>query len=223
MSPEQSKLYESLKDECIAWLDDGGGAVTAEMPIVKLLRLQQIASGWVPRSDEDIEAGDEEPIYEIPGKNPRLELLGEIVEDLPHPAIIWARFRGDIDRIGAKLDAMGKTWVRYDGAIPPGPERAEAKRQFNEGEVQFFVGNPAVGGQGLTLIRAKTTIYYSNSFDLDQRLQSEDRNHRIGQDVPVNYVDLIARGTVDSQIIQALRRKINVASMITGDQLREWL
>lgn len=224
LTSKQRKLYDQLKDECIAWLDDtGDAAVTAELPIVKLLRLQQIACGWVPRSDEDIESGNDEPIYEIEGGNPRLDMLGEIVEDIGHPAIIWARFRGDVDRICEMLDNKKLTYVRYDGKIPPGPERAEAKRRFNEGEVEFFVGNPAVGGQGLTLIRAKTTIYYSNSFDLDHRLQSEDRNHRIGQDVRVNYIDLIARNTVDVDIVRALRRKINVASMITGDTLREWL
>lgn len=224
LSSQQAKLYQELKEEGIAWLDEEADeAVHAEMPIVMLLRLQQIACGWIPRSPEDIEAGDDEPIYEIPGGNPRLDLLAEIVEDLPHQAIIWARFRGDIDRIIERLDKMGKTSIRYDGAIPPGPERTAAKHAFNNGDAQFFVANPAVGGQGLTLIGAKTTIYYSNSFDLDHRLQSEDRNHRIGQDVNVNYIDLMARGTIDGDIVTNLRKKIRVAATITGDRLREWL
>lgn len=218
----QRKLYNELRDECIAWLDDEQ-AVTAAMPIVKMLRLQQIACGYVPRSEEDIQAGDEEPIFEIPGGNPRLDILGEIVQDLPHPAIVWARFRRDVDNIVEMLDRLKLTYVRYDGAIPPGPERAAAKKRFNDGEVQFFVANPAVGGQGLTLVRAKTTIYYSNSFDLDHRLQSEDRNHRIGQEDKVNYIDLIARSTIDGQIVRSLRQKIDVAARITGDELREWL
>lgn len=224
MTKRQADLYEQMKEECIAWLDEEADiAVHAEMPIVRLLRLQQIACGWVPRSPEDITAGDPEPIHEIEGGNPRLDLLRELCEDLPHQAIIWARFRADVDRIMEALHTMGKEAIRYDGAIPPGPERAEAKKKFNDGEAQFFVANPAVGGQGLTLIGAKTTIYYSNSFDLDHRLQSEDRNHRIGQNVSVNYIDLIARGTVDHQIIGALRKKINVAATITGDRFREWL
>lgn len=224
LSSQQRKLYDKLSEECIAWLDDDSDiAITAETSIVKLLRLQQIASGWVPISEEDALMGNLEPIHEIPGPNPRLLMLRELVEDMPHPSIVWARFRRDVDLICELLDSMGKTYVRYDGAVPPGPERDEAKRRFNDGEVQFFVSNPAVGGQGLTLIRAKTTIYYSNSFDLDQRLQSEDRNHRIGQDVSVNYIDLMARDTVDSRIIESLRDKIDIAAQITGDRLREWL
>ena len=89
--------------------------------------------------------------------------------------------------------------------------------------MRFLIGNPAKGKEGHDLYAARTVIYYSNSFNLIDRLQSEDRAHRIGQEHPVNYIDLVANGTVDEHIIGALRDKFNIASQITGDKMREWL
>ena len=85
------------------------------------------------------------------------------------------------------------------------------------------MGNPQTGGYGITLTAANTVIYYSNGYDLEKRLQSEDRAHRIGQKKSVTYVDLIAEKTVDEKIVKALRKKIDIASEILGEELREWI
>ena len=90
-------------------------------------------------------------------------------------------------------------------------------------KVRFFVGNPQTGGYGITLTAASNVIYYSNGYDLEKRLQSEDRAHRIGQEKSVTYVDIIARKTVDEKIVKALRKKINIASAIMGEELRSWI
>jgi SNF2 family DNA or RNA helicase len=90
-------------------------------------------------------------------------------------------------------------------------------------DLRFFVGNPRTGGYGLTLTAAKTVIYYSNNFDLEVRLQSEDRAHRIGQTNKVTYVDFISPGTVDEHIVKALRNKINIANAVLGEELKEWI
>jgi SNF2 family DNA or RNA helicase len=66
-------------------------------------------------------------------------------------------------------------------------------------------------------------VYYSNSFDLEVRLQSEDRAHRIGQTKSVTYVDLISPGTVDEKIVRALRDKIDIANAVLGEELKSWL
>jgi SNF2 family DNA or RNA helicase len=89
--------------------------------------------------------------------------------------------------------------------------------------VRFFVGNPQTGGYGITLTEANTVIYYSNGYDLEKRLQSEDRAHRIGQKKSVTYIDLIAEKTVDEKIVKALRKKINIASEVLGEELRSWI
>ncbi len=210
MSKEQMKAYEDLRDEFKTWLD--GEKITAALAVTRLLRLQQITSGYLPSMEED------EPMHVFP-KNPRLALLGELVEDCPHQAIIWCRFRRDVDLI---TEMLGSRCVRFDGRVDE-EQRDVNKLAFQRGRAQFFVGNPSVGGEGLTLVQAKTEIYYSNSFKLIERLQSEDRAHRIGQDTAVNIIDIMAEHSIDSHIIGALRKKLDIASQITGDQIKEWL
>ena len=87
----------------------------------------------------------------------------------------------------------------------------------------YFVGNPQTGGYGITLTKAQTVIYFSNSFDLAVRMQSEDRAHRIGQVKNVTYIDFIAEGTIDEKIVKALRNKMDIASEVLGENLRQWL
>ena len=97
------------------------------------------------------------------------------------------------------------------------------KFQDGQSELRFIVGHPKTGGYGLTLTAASNVIYYSNSYDLELRLQSEDRAHRIGQTNKVTYVDIISPQTVDQKIVDALRSKISVADTILGEDAREWL
>jgi SNF2 family DNA or RNA helicase len=106
-----------------------------------------------------------------------------------------------------------------------GDERKRVLEEFQkpDSDMRFFIGNPSTGGYGLTLTAASTMVYYSNSFDLEKRLQSEDRAHRIGQTKNVTYIDLIAPGTVDEKIVKALRDKINIATQVLGEDLKQWL
>lgn len=212
MTPKQRSVYNQVKNDAIALLESGE-TVTAPLAITRLLRMQQITCGYVP-TDDGMGAFET-----FDGANPRLDLLGEICDTIGHPAIIWARFRRDIDLI---MEMLGDKAVRYDGSTSD-DGRAKAKAAFQAGDVQFFVGNPAAGATGLTLTKARTVIYASNSFKLTDRLQSEDRAHRIGQEHPVCYIDLIAPGTVDEHIVAALREKRDIASELTGDQLKEWM
>ncbi len=214
---------------------EGTTPVIAALAITRLLRLQQITCGYIPTDDE------KEPLYTIPGPNRRLDMLVELIEESQHKVIVWARFQMDITLILEALRARGIRAVRYDGLVND-DERAEAKALFQgertlyegaqvigreaippEEQAKVFVGNPAAGATGLTLTAAKTVIYYSNSFKLIDRLQSEDRAHRIGQDNPVLYIDLVAEDSVDEKVVESLRNKFNVASQITGDRLKEWL
>jgi SNF2 family DNA or RNA helicase len=104
-------------------------------------------------------------------------------------------------------------------------ERRRVVREFQDPDspLRFFVGNPRTGGYGLTLTAANLVVYYSNSFDLEVRLQSEDRAHRIGQKHHVTYVDLMSPRTVDEKIVKALRSKIDIANQVLGEDIRAWL
>ena len=95
--------------------------------------------------------------------------------------------------------------------------------QQKNGPTRYFVGNTQTGGYGITLTAANTVVYYSNNYDLEKRLQSEDRAHRIGQTGSVTYVDLIAEKTIDERIVKALRKKINLANEIMGEDIKDWI
>jgi SNF2 family DNA or RNA helicase len=212
MTTLQRRTYETLKETYVAELRDGT-LLEADLAIVRLLRLQQITCGYA-------QTDAKEPMRLVDKSNPRLDLLiEEILPSLGHKAIIWCRFRHDIDQIMA---ALGPIAVRYDGQVTD-DQAEKAKNAFQTGDAQFFVANISKGKEGLTLHAAKTVIYYSNSFKLLERMQSEDRAHRIGLKHPVHYIDIIAPNTVDVQIHRALRDKQNIQALIIGDGLREWL
>ena len=98
-----------------------------------------------------------------------------------------------------------------------------SKFQDKDSELRCFVGQPRTGGYGITLTAANTVIYYSNSYDLEIRLQSEDRAHRISQSNKVTYVDIVTPKTIDEKILKALRGKIDLAGQVLGEQARDWL
>ena len=90
-------------------------------------------------------------------------------------------------------------------------------------ETRFFVGNPQTAGYGLTLTSAHNVVYFSNDFNLETRVQSEDRCHRIGQTQKVNYIDLVTEGTVDEHIVKILQNKMKLAGQALGEEVRKWL
>jgi len=149
----------------------------------------------------------------------------DVLEEVEGKAIIWAHWQRDVKII---KDALSKEYgpgsvVDYYG-LTPQDQRQKNKDNFQiKDDVRFFVGTPQTGGYGITLTSANTVIYYSNGYDLEKRLQSEDRAHRIGQHKPVTYVDIIADKTVDQKIVKALKNKINIASKIMGEELRSWI
>lgn len=214
MTTKQRRLYNELRDECLTMLD--GEVVSATLAIKRIGRLQQITCGYVP-TDEDAAT-----LRMVDDENPRLDLLREIVRDLPHKAIVWARYRKDVDLIVEMLRAEKLSCVRYDGAVD-NDGRSAAIKDFQDGDAQFFVANPAVGSTGFTLHAAQTVVYYSCSYNFEDRLQSEDRAHRIGQVHPVQYIDLVAHDSVDVAIAENLAHKDDVARIVTGDALRNML
>ena len=213
LTPEQERVYEQMKKEALATLH--GKTITTMNVLTQLMRLQQITCGHFKADDGTIQ--------EI--KSNRLPELMDVLEEIEGKAIIWAHWQTDIKTI---LKAIKKEYgpgsvVDYYG-LTPQDQRQKNKDDFhNDSKVRFLVGTPQTGGYGITLTAANTVIYYSNGYDLEKRLQSEDRAHRIGQKKAVTYVDIIAEETVDTKIVKALRKKVNIASEVMGEELREWI
>lgn len=217
LTPAQRRAYEELKQSYYTTV--GESLSSADLAITRLLRFQQVTSGYLPTDD-----GEEgvKGLVPLCSPNPRIRLLLEVVEDAGHQVIVWAKYRADITNILIALREAGISAVRYDGECNE-EEMADAVDRFKAGTAQVFVSNPAKGGEGLTLNQAKTMVYFNNTFKLGQRLQSEDRNHRIGQEVSVHVVDLVAIDTVDFEIVESLRTKRFDAAFIQGDQTKEWI
>lgn len=214
LAPEQEKAYAQLKYLATAELGDGE-FVTATEVITQMLRLHQILCGHT-RTESGKDASI--PSY-------RIKTLLEVLDPMEGKVIIWATYRYSLKEIAdtLRLNFGPKSVVLYYGDTSA-QGRVDSVEEFqNNPEVRYFVGNPSTGGRGITLTAADHVVYYSNSYSLEHREQSEDRAHRIGQHNPVTYTDLVAEGTVDERIIKALRQKINLATTVTGDNYREWL
>lgn len=211
LSPEQQRYYKAMAESYSIRLESG--EVTAVLVIVQLVRFQQIVSGFLKDEEDNL----------IPLKeNPRLGVLREIVEETDGKIIVFAKFTFDVNVILAAMKEDGVEAVRYDGETKEA-DRAAAVERFQNGSARVLVGNPSTLKEGLTLHAANTVVYYNNSYKLTDRLQSEDRAHRIGQKRAVTYIDIVATDTIDEKIADALREKLDVASMITGDKLKEWI
>ena len=213
LTDDQIKHYMSLKNAAIALLDDGD-LVSAPAVMTQLLRLQQVLCGHLMTDDGDL----------VEFKTRRIDALLETIEEMSGGVIIWSRFRYDIRNIEAALKkAYGEdSTVNYYGDTSDS-DRELAIKRFQDRDARFFVGNPQTAGKGLTLNAASNVIYYANDFNLESRVQSEDRCHRIGQKNTVTYVDFVSKGTVDEHIVKTLRAKIDLSAKTLGEEARQWL
>jgi len=213
LTPDQRKIYNQMKETALATLN--GKQATTMTVLTQLMRLHQITCGHFTADDGTIQRID----------NNRVNELMNILSEMEGKAIIWAHYQWDIkDIIKEIVKVYGPgSVVDYFGLTPQNERDGNREKFQSDPRCRFLVGTPATGGYGLTLTAANTVIYYSNGYDLEKRLQSEDRAHRIGQKKNVTYVDIIAEDTVDEKIVKALRDKINVASQVMGEELKDWI
>lgn len=226
LTDEQQRAYEEMRDELKT--EVGGFTVTETLAIVKIMRLQQIVGGFLPVDHaEGSDVARSKPLA-IPGGNPKLESLLELIEELADDkkVIIWAHFRPELRLVADTLEKHygAGSVVRFWGGEAEGVRNA-GRRAFAQRDAgpRFFVGQPAAGGIALNLVAAHTVVYFSNGDSLEDRIQSEDRAHRIGQDEDVTYIDLTCRGTTDVKIIAGLRNKKSLADLVHGDPKLGWI
>ena len=215
LSPEQKSIYAQLKQVAMAFTDKGKIMSTVNV-MTQLMRLHQVTCGTFKADDGTVTNLE----------NNRVQSLMDCLEETEGKVIIWATYREDIKKIVAALKkAYGEaSTVEYHGGVDAKVRQGHiAQFQDVKGPTRYFVGNPQTGGYGITLTAANTVIYFSNSYDLEKRLQSEDRAHRIGQTGSVLYIDLVAEGTIDEKIVEALKAKVNIANEIMGEDLKDWI
>jgi len=213
LTPEQEKIYRQMKQMALAEMN--GKVITTMNALTQLMRLHQITCGHFKADDDSIQ----------PIKNNRLSQLLEVLEELEGKAVIWAHYQFDVQTIVKAIEEKygEKSVVTYYGLTPNEIRQTNLERFQTKDETRFLVGTPQTGGYGITLTAASTMIYYSNGYDLEKRTQSEARIDRIGQKFPMTYIDIMAEDTVDERIVKALRKKINIATQVMGEELKDWI
>jgi SNF2 family DNA or RNA helicase len=214
LTDEQQRIYTQMRDIAMAQLSDTE-FTTASIKLDQLGKMQHILCGHVRN-----ESGE---LVDIPEN--RTQAVVDILHNHTGKAIIWAPYPQALRKITKRLrEEFGEeSTVTFWGETTL-DERLEARSRIQSDEqCRFIVSNQSVGKFGNTWTACNLVIYYANSFDNEDRQQSEDRAHRIGQTKFVTYIDLRAKGTLDEKLIKVLRKKINMASTLQGDAFKEWL
>ena len=216
MDKEQIRMYQQIKTELITYFESE--AVVASTALTKILRLNQITSGFIKIEGDEGETA----LRDI--SDTKIKALQELVADIvPAKVIIWAFFRNDIKRIQEALAKYNPVTI-YGGTSNDARKHAIEDFQ-NDERCKVFIGQQRACGLGITLTAASYAIYFSQGYSLEDRLQSEDRCHRAGSEKhnKITYIDLVCRDTVDEVILDALRGKEDFAAGILDGKIKKLL
>jgi len=241
LTPRQRAFYDELRDKFIAELSSEEVVSTSNV-LARYTRLQQVTSNLAvldrvaqecPRcvgTDPECVACDgiglvvpERIEKRIDETNPRLLSLGEeLRRNRLSSSIVWCKFNVDVDDVIGLLEKMGRRPVRYDGRISD-EEKLRSKRAFQEGLATDIVGKTSSGGRGLDFSRTEGIHFYNCAFPLRWRLQGEDRGESLLKRFATIVTDHIAEDSIDDKIVEALRNKRQVSSLVTGDRVEDWI
>lgn len=218
LSPEQKRLYNSMKKDLIATLTNEAGThvSVAELAITKALRMQQIISGHL-RVEADGEAKTL-TIHDNPRKTALKELLADLT--LSSKVIVWCVFRDNYQDVRDVCDSLKLRYAEVHGEVA---DKQTQVAEFNtDPEIRVLIGHPGSGGIGINLISSNVSIYYSRNFSLEQRLQSEARNYRGGSEIheSVTLIDLVAKDTIDELVLKSLEGKQELSERILKEHLQ---
>jgi SNF2 family DNA or RNA helicase len=211
---EQKRVYKQMQEQAFAIIQDQ--EVSFANKLTEMLKLHQVCNGFLKTN--------EGAIVELEDC-PKLKELIKVIEEGDGKFIIWANYIHNIESICKLLKKLygDKSVVSIYGAVSVEDRTIAVNKFQSDPDVKFFVGNPTTGGYGLTLTAASYVVYFSNSYNLEVRQQSEDRAHRIGQKKNVTYVDILMRNSIDMLIVSALQRKIKISAETLGEEVKRWL
>jgi len=208
------KIYERLKHHALAIVEDS--TISFSNKLTEIIKLHQVCNGFTKNDDGEI----------MQLHKSKLNALDEIFEETDGKVIIWANYLYNIHEI---RDFLTKKYgedstVCIYGAVDVEDRQDAVKRIQEDDKTRFLIANPTTGGFGLTLTACNTVIYFSNNYNLEVRMQSEDRAHRLGQKGTVVYIDIVAKGTLDEAIMKSLTSKGQIAAKTLGEEdLKSWL
>lgn len=219
MTEEQKRVYKNLKQELMAQYE--GKEVTVANKVALTTRLMQVVGGFFPYMETE-QHFDGKVWYEkqvgkgllIGKENSKLEALRADLDEVDFDVtkvIVWAHFVAELKYIYDELKDTYKCCLYYGGTIDK--ERKQIIEDFKANKYDIFIGNAATAGFGLNLQNATLQYYFSNTFNTEDRLQAEDRSHRIGVKSTCVYKDIIVKGTIDERIY---------ANISTGRDLNDY-
>lgn len=219
MSDAQRNCYNNMVNDYIATYDTHTATALSKLSV--MIRLQQISSGFlcdkfIADDNEDTDILPDE-IKWIGNSNPKLDALYRDIEEIDKPVIIVTKYTAEAARIYEDLQQ------KYSSCLVTGWKRIGTIDEFKEGKYQVMVANVVAIARGFNLQRAHAMCFYSNTFSLEHRIQSEGRIFRIGQSNPCEYVDYVNEGTVDERIVSALQLKRKLLDYIRSTDVKEML
>lgn len=200
LPPRERAKYRRLRDEFE--YDE----VQTKWTVARLTWLARLAGGFNPLGQVVHRAKADELL--------RL-LRGELAEE---SVVVWFRFRTELDLVQKALQSSRIDVGRIDGKVGR-PERERVVKAFRVGQVRVVLCQVRCARFGLNFAKSSTAIYYSNTFDSEDRSQSEDRIVLPTKKEPLLYIDLVAKGTIDEDVREALRFKKSMSKVAMIDFL----
>lgn len=226
LSPSQQACYDNMKSELLAEFEDH--VSTAKNKLVVSIRLQQISSGfimghkdnldedipfWSTMNDDDYDVTPDEVVW-LGDSNPRLDQMMRDIDELDKPILILTRFSAEADKIFTMLKD------KYNTCLITGWKTVGSIEGFKNGDYDIMVANTTKIARGHNLQRAHTTIYYSNTYSMELRQQSEFRTFRIGQKYPCTYIDYVSC-PIDTAILESLKLKKGLLEYIRDKDIKD--
>ncbi len=211
---ESKNIYNRLRTSALAIVEDS--TISFSNKLTEIIKLHQVCNGFTKDDDGKM----------LRLHDQKVKALHEVIEETDGKIIIWANYLWNIHEIIHSLKSRygEESVVSIFGEVGVADRKKAVELFQNDSKVRFFVGNPTTGGFGLTLTACNTVIYFSNNYNLEVRMQSEDRAHRMGQKGSVLYIDIVAKDTLDEAIMKSLVNKGQIAAKTLGEEdLRNWL
>ena len=206
LPPNSRKMYEQMKEEFVTFLEDR--TITADIALTKTLRMLQICNGFIKDSDGKVSSI----------ASPKKEALKELLKDIcqSEKVIVWCCFKDNYSQVRDVCEKLKIKYVEAHGGITNTRKYLAVERFNTDPDTKLFIGHPGSLGVGINLIAASHSIYFSRSYNLEHDVQSEARNYRGGSEIhqKVTRIDLVARETIDEQVIQASEDKVVGAEKI---------
>jgi SNF2 family DNA or RNA helicase len=202
LGTKQRKAYNEMKRHLITEIS--GSDITASVALTKLMKLRELASGF---------AFDEFGKAQEIGESAKLTEMDNLIEDLGRqPVIVWGNFHWEIEKLVALLSRHGEVTTLYSGT----PDRDYSISRFQDGQARYLVANPHSAAHGLTFTNSSTEVFFSLDYSYESYMQAKARIHRIGQTNKCTYMHLVARDTIDQDIMSVLARKGDMNDILYG-------